>query len=63
MHEGYFVGRKELIGWIQQHFQPSDLSNIPMLTSSITPKRPPQPLGVSLLNSLAAQGIGGRDAS
>ena len=23
MHEGYFVGRKELIGWIQQHFQPS----------------------------------------
>ena len=22
MHEGYFVGRKELISWVQQYFQP-----------------------------------------
>merc|ERR1719198_2468774 len=23
MHEGYFVGRKELVAWVQQYFQPS----------------------------------------
>ena len=23
MHEGYFVGRKELISWVQQYFQPN----------------------------------------